>query len=275
MEELKPTLRQLLVEAPSAKVLFRRNILKEYLQIVLLDYIYSSPVYGKLVFYGGSCLAQCHGLPRLSEDLDFVDLHGNIDIDKLGVGLAEYFNKLTDMKVTVSKQKFRLMLKFPILKELGFAHEGDSDLLMLKVEVFRDDGLLSGCKVEAIPLFKMNRSIIIKAFDLPTLMATKIRAVLHRKWEKTDKSGKTLATVKGRDYFDLMWYFRKGISPNLTCIKEASDKNELKRLLLSAVDKADPSSIKLDLDALIADDRYVVDISANLCDILRGEIEKM
>ncbi len=121
----------------------------------------------------------------------------------------------------------------------------------------------------------MNRSIIIKAFDLPTLMATKIRAVLHRKWEKTDKSGKTLATVKGRDYFDLMWYFRKGISPNLTCIKEASDKNELKRLLLSAVDKADPSSIKLDLDALIADDRYVVDISANLCDILRGEIEKM
>ncbi|OHA42425.1 MAG: hypothetical protein A3H68_00440 [Candidatus Taylorbacteria bacterium RIFCSPLOWO2_02_FULL_46_40] len=275
MEELKPTLKRLLSEAPSSKLLFLRNILKEYLQIVILDYLYSHPAYSKLVFYGGSCLAQCHGLPRLSEDLDFVDTHGDIDIEKIGNDLSTYFNKQTDLKVTVSTQKFRVMLKFSILKELGLAKEGDSDLLILKIEVFRDDGTLRECKAEAVPIFKVNRSIIVKAFDLSTLMSTKIRAILHRKWEKTSKSGKTLAIVKGRDYFDLMWYLRKGVSPNMACIKEATNKDELKRLLLSMVDKFDPTSIKFDLEALIADDRYVTDISKNLRDILKSEIERM
>ncbi|MDO8668632.1 MAG: nucleotidyl transferase AbiEii/AbiGii toxin family protein [bacterium] len=275
MEELKPTLKRLLAEAPSAKVLFRRNILKEYLQIVVLDYLYSHPTYSKLVFYGGSCLAQCHGLPRLSEDLDFVDIHGEIDIKKISYDLAIYFNKQTDLKAVVSTQKFRVMLKFPILKELGLAREGDSDLLILKIEVFRDDGVLREGKVEAVPLFKVNRSIIVKAFDLSTLMSTKIRAVLHRKWEKTNKTGETLAIVKGRDYFDLMWYLRKGVLPNMAGIKEAANKDELRRRLLSAVDKADPASIKFDLEALIADDRYVAEISKNLRDILKSEIERM
>lgn len=275
MEELKPTLKRLLSEAPSKKALFRRNILKEYLQVVVLDYLYSHPIYGKLIFYGGSSLAQCYGLPRLSEDLDFVNVEKNFDVDKLGRDLGCYFNKRTDVKVTVSKQKFRLMLKFPILKELGLAGDEDSDLLMLKIEVFNDDGLLRHCKVEAVPLFKANRSIIARTFDLPTLMATKVRAVLHRKWKRTSKSGEVLATVKGRDYYDLMWYLRKGVSPNMSCIREVRDKDELKRLLLSAVDKADPASIKLDLDALIADDRYVADASANLRDILKAEISRM
>lgn len=275
MEELKPTFKRLLSEAPAAKLLFRRNILKEYLQIVILDYLYSHPAYSKLVFYGGSCLAQCHGLPRLSEDLDFVDIYGDIDINKISRDLNGYFNKQTDLKAVVSTQKFRVRLKFPLLKELGLAKEGDSDLLMLKIEVFRDDGALREGKTEAVPLFKVNRSIIVKAFDLSTLMSTKIRAILHRKWEKTSKSGETLAIVKGRDYFDLMWYFRKAVSPNMACLKEAANKDELKCLLLAAVDKADPASIKLDLEALIANDRYVIDISKSLPDILKSEIERM
>jgi hypothetical protein len=275
MEEIKPTLKRLISETPSSKVLFQRNILKEYLQIVVLDYIYSHPVYSKLLFYGGSSLAQCYGLPRLSEDLDFVNITGDFDIDKLGRDLALYFNKRTDMKATASTQKFRALLKFPILKELGLADDANSDMLMLKIEVFNDDGLLRDCKIEAVPLFKANRSIIVRTFDLPTLMATKVRAILHRKWKKTSKSGEVLATVKGRDYYDLMWYLRKGVSPNMSCIKEARDKDELKLLLLSAVEKADPASIKLDLEALIADDRYVADASANLRDILKSEINRM
>ena len=275
MEELKPILKRLISEAPRSKVLFTRNLLKEYLQIIILDYLYSHPVYGKLVFYGGSCLAQCYGLPRLSEDLDFVDIGGDIDIKMLSSDLATHFNTGTDLKVNCTTQKFRVMLKFPILKELGIAGGSDSDFLMVKIEVFRDDGLLRACPVEAVPIFKMNRSIIVRAFDLPTLMATKIRAVLHRKWEKTDKMGTILATVKGRDYFDLMWYLRKGVVPNMACIKEAADMSELKRLLLVAVEKADPASIRIDLEAFIADDQFVENISKNLRQILKTEIEKM
>lgn len=275
MEELKPTLKRLLADAPTSKVLFRRNILKEYLQIVVLDYLYAHSKYGGLVFYGGSCLAQCYNLPRLSEDLDFVDRGENIDKRELAHDLAAYFNERTDLPVIVSIQKFRVLLKFPILKDLGLATKGESDILLLKIEVFHDDSLLRNCPVEAVPIFKMNRSIIVKTFDLPTLMATKIRAVLHRKWEKTSMSGQKLAVVKGRDYFDLLWYLRKGVVPNMACIKEAPDKETLKRLLLNAVHKADPASIKFDLETLIADGRYVNDVSNNLRQILKTEIERM
>src|SRR3989344_8101098 len=275
MEELKSELKRILADTPTSKILFRRNILKEYLQVVVLDYIFSHPVYSQLVFYGGSCLAQCYGLPRLSEDLDFVDIGGTISTEELARDLARYFKERTDLTASVTTQKFRVLLKFPILKELGLSGAGDSDFLLLKIEVFRDDGLLRECPVQALPLFKMNRSIIVKAFDLPTLMATKIRAVLHRKWEKIDKDGKTIAVVKGRDYFDLMWYLSKGVRPNIACIKEAPDTATLKQLLLVAVQKADPKSIKLDLEALIADDRYVANVSTNLRQILKTEILKM
>src|SRR3989344_4400771 len=245
------------------------------MQIVVLDYIYSHRVYGKLVFYGGSCLAQCHGLPRLSEDLDFVDLTGSIDTNALANDLLRYFKDMTDVTVTSILQKFRITLKFPILHELGLAIASESDLLILKLEIFKDDGLLREGPIEKLPVFKMNRSLIINTFDLPTLMSTKVRAVLHRKWEKKDKEGKVLAVVKGRDYFDLMWYLRKGVRPNLACLKEVKDMSELKQLLLVSLNKVDLMSIKYDLEAFIADDRYVTDVSTNLVNILRSEISRL
>lgn len=275
MEEIKPELRRLLNDAPTEKALFRRNILKEYLQIVVLDFIYSHPIYNQLVFYGGSCLAQCYGLPRLSEDLDFVDLDGSVDIQLLAEDLTRFFNEKTDIKAVNAMQKFRVHLKFPILRELGLANASESDFLMLKVEVFRDDGRLRDCPREIVPLFKINRSILARTFDLPTLMTTKIRAVLLRRWQKIDKEGKVIASVKGRDYFDLMWYLRKGVTPNLACIKEIKTMKELKRDLLVAVEKADPGSIKVDLDAFIADDRYVNELSGNLREILAREIARL
>ena len=73
MEALKIYLGNLAEHSGAQNLLFRRNLLKEYLQVVVLDYLYSHPDYSELVFYGGSCLAHCFGLKRLSEDLDFVD----------------------------------------------------------------------------------------------------------------------------------------------------------------------------------------------------------
>ena len=66
MEEIKTVLKNLIDAAPSKNKIFKRNILKEYLQILVLDYIYSNKDYSRLIFYGGSCLAHCHNLPRLS-----------------------------------------------------------------------------------------------------------------------------------------------------------------------------------------------------------------
>ncbi len=275
MEEVKPILKRIISEVPASRVLFCRNLLKEYLQIVLLDVIYAHPVYGKLVFYGGSCLAHCYSLPRLSEDLDFVDVAGDIDLKRFSDALLDFINEETDRKATSQVQEFRVYLKFPILRELGISAKSESNLLLLKIEVFRDDGRLQKCPIEIVPLFKTNKSLLVRTFDLPTLMAIKIRAVLERRWERTDKAGNVVATVKGRDYFDLLWYLRKGIVPNLTCLIGVKTMGELKQKLAIAVAKADPASIRIDLDAFIEGEQYVNDVSTNMRDILKREIARL
>jgi hypothetical protein len=275
MEEIKPFLKNLLAESRSQDKIFKRNILKEYLQILVLDFIYSHKDYSQLIFYGGSCLAHCYGLPRLSEDLDFVDLKKQVDTVKLAEDLEAYFKKNTDIAPKAVCREFRVHLKFPLLKDLGLAEIGDSDLLFLKVEVFKGFDFCGNFKTEIIPLFKFNRSALVKTFDLPTLMSTKIRAVLLRRWERTDKQGKITAKVKGRDYFDLMWYLEKNIKPNISCIAEVKSEKELKEKLLIAIDKADASSIRLDLEPLIADRNFVEKLSKNLKDILRRGISKI
>ena len=50
---------------------FHKHMLKEYLQLMILDYISSSPYAGNLCFIGGTNLRLVHGIDRFSEDLDF------------------------------------------------------------------------------------------------------------------------------------------------------------------------------------------------------------
>ena len=147
MNILKPFLKELIAGSASSD-LFKRNLLKEYLQIVVLDYIYSSPKYSRLVFYGGSCLAHCFGLPRLSEDLDFVDVKKEINIVQLADDLDIYFKKNTDLAPKILVQKFRVYLKFPVLHELDLAKSGESDLLFLKVEIFSEFDFCKKFKTE-------------------------------------------------------------------------------------------------------------------------------
>lgn len=275
MNSVKEILAQLLAQTPSESLIFKRNILKEYFQVVILDFIYSHRDYGRMFFYGGSCLSHCYGLPRLSEDLDFVDAAGKIKISELARDLEMYLNKDSGFKVKTSIQKFRIYLKFPILKQLGLAGSAESDLLFLKVEVFNDFHFCRSYQTQIIPLFKFNRSVLIRTFDLPTLMATKIRAVLWRKWEKTDKQGNILAKVKGRDYYDLMWYLQKNIRPNLKCVETVINIQDLKEKLLTATKRADGKSIREDLLPLIADRDFVSNLSRNIKSILTGEISKL
>lgn len=272
MEETKIFLKDIIDKSGSKDGLYKRNLLREYLQLLVLDFIYSHPKYSSLVFYGGSCLCHCFGLPRLSEDLDFVDLKREIDLHQLFQDLIDWFKKNTDLEVTASVQKFRIYLKFPVLRELGLTKVGESDLLFLKIEIFKKFDFCHKFKIEIIPLFKFNRSLLIKTFDLSTLMATKLNAILFRKWIKTDKKGRVLIKVKGRDYFDFFWYLQKKTKPNLKCVIGVKDEKELKEKLLKTIEKVDSRSIYLDLEALIENKNFVLNFSKNLSQILKREI---
>lgn len=50
---------------------FQKHILKEYVQLMVLDYLATSPYISKLAFIGGTNLRLIKGIDRFSEDLDF------------------------------------------------------------------------------------------------------------------------------------------------------------------------------------------------------------
>ena len=50
---------------------FDKHILKEYLQLMILDYLSSTPNIQKMAFIGGTNLRLVKGIDRFSEDLDF------------------------------------------------------------------------------------------------------------------------------------------------------------------------------------------------------------
>jgi predicted nucleotidyltransferase component of viral defense system len=49
----------------------QKYMLKEYLQLAILDFLSSTPFTGKVVFIGGTNLRFVKGIDRFSEDLDF------------------------------------------------------------------------------------------------------------------------------------------------------------------------------------------------------------
>jgi predicted nucleotidyltransferase component of viral defense system len=275
MVKIIQELRKIIDENPNVLDLYKRNLLKEYLQFFILDYVYSNKDYSQLIFYGGSALAQCYELPRLSEDLDFVDVEKRISLNDLAKDLTKYIEKELQLPVKVKIQKFRIYLKFPILKQLGFADESQSDLLNLKIEVFKGFKFCRKYGTEVKPIFRHNKSVLVRVFDLPTLMSTKIRAILYRKWEKVDKQGETLISVKGRDYFDLMWYLQKGVKPNLACIEKVDDMEALKKKMLRIIEKIDSRSIILDLESFVSDRNFVENLGNNIKEILKTEVKKM
>jgi len=50
---------------------FQKHMLKEYLQLLILDFLSATPYIEKIVFIGGTNLRLVKGIDRFSEDLDF------------------------------------------------------------------------------------------------------------------------------------------------------------------------------------------------------------
>ncbi len=188
----------------------KRILLKEALQSYTLDFLYNHPVYRALNFYGGTCLHVVYGLNRLSEDLD-LDNAGASDISQLPDDLTAFFHKtLGYAEATVRTQKgangiVRITLKFPVLSTLGLA-TAPNESLHLKVEISHHK---QTAIIQKTPIFYYGRSIVPAHFSLETMMAGKIIACLERNVQR----GRTGATLKGRDYYDLLWFMQKQVKP--------------------------------------------------------------
>jgi predicted nucleotidyltransferase component of viral defense system len=188
----------------------KRIFLKEVLQAYVLDYLYNHPSYRHLNFYGGTCLHVVYGLNRLSEDLDF-DNQSHLDLTDLAENLAQYFQKSFGYADASAKTQrgeggiLRVTVRFPVLNALGLSPHA-SEALHLKVEVSQHEQVAI---IQHTPVLVYGRSLVAAHFSLETMMAGKMLACLERNFER----GRGGVQIKGRDFYDLLWFMQQRIQP--------------------------------------------------------------
>lgn len=248
------------------------NFLKEYLQYPVLDFLYKNDVYRNFIFTGGSCLRICHDLPRLSEDLDF-DLGEEelekLDWDKLEEDITQHFKNKYLLDIQTKKQEGkRIYLKFPILNRLNLSYGGGSDFLYVKIEPGEKQFPRTDPEVQSVSNFGYN--FIVKTYPLSIMMTAKIKALLTREWFQGDKNE---IDIKGRDFFDLFWFFQNNIEPDYEILKESLNiktEQELKTALAEKIQKNVTSNkLKYDLKNFLPDQTFADDFCDNYQEIMK------
>lgn len=240
-----------------------KNLLKEYLQLYVLDFIYNSHHGKRLIFTGGSCLRFCFGLNRISEDLD-LDSICDFEKKELASEFEGYFAQrwgYKDLEISISGRGEKIYLKFPILTKLGLAKYPESNKLYVKVEIEKNPSDYFDTTIT--PINRDNFSFLLRHYDLATMMAGKIACILTRTFAK-GKGDKI--TFKGRDYYDLLWYLQRGILPNMQRIKTLcgiSAKEELLERLKEKIASINLAHLKEDIINLFENPQFVEDLVRN------------
>jgi predicted nucleotidyltransferase component of viral defense system len=195
----------------------RRNVLREYVQALILRSLHESEAFLSLSCVGGTALRFLFGLPRFSEDLDFsVENRECYEparwIDKVNRDMSlAGFDIDTQLKArkTVNVAWVRLA---GILKEAGLSGIAEHKL-SIKLEM--DTCPPAGAVLEKKPVTR-HVGFSLRYHDLPSLMAGKVHALVTRRYPK------------GRDWFDLLWYraMVPPVSPNMTLLQNALDQTE-------------------------------------------------
>jgi predicted nucleotidyltransferase component of viral defense system len=195
------------------------NTMREYIQAFVLRILFKNNFFENAAFLGGTCLRFIHHLKRFSEDLDFSlqDKSRGFDFDKI---IRSLENELRDAGylITIKTKKttiYSAMLKFSqVLFEAGMSGRKEENF---SIKIDLDTNPPAGARTENHVINKHFMSGI-RSYDLATLFAGKINAMLTRNY------------VKGRDYYDLFWYraTHKDLEPNIEFLKNALRQFEWK-----------------------------------------------
>lgn len=245
--------------------------LREILQEIALVGLWRAKFFEKAAFYGGTALRILYGLDRFSEDLDFSLLTPRDDFS-----LAPYNQAIQEelnafgFEVTVSTKKKNIktqiesaFIKANTIQELinigyqEFTISGIAKDTTVKIKLEVDTHPPMGFRIEAKSLNEPI-PISISTYTLPDLFAGKMHALLCRMWGER---------VKGRDWYDFVWFVRKRVALNLDHLRERMvqsghfPKNEelSKKMFLT---KLEDKIETLDVERALVDIRpFVSDVS--------------
>jgi len=196
---------------------YRRN-LKDLIQKLCLLGLWRGSFFEHAAFYGGTALSMLYGLDRFSEDLDFSLLKEKPEfslrpyLDYVGRELEAWGIQAT-MDISAKKDSCieSAFIKTNTLKTLINLQVPFSDIKSLH----RDEICSVKFEIDPHPPCEFDSEISyileplpfgVRVMSISDLFAGKMHAVLARNWK---------TRVKGRDWYDLIWFVSRGISLNL------------------------------------------------------------
>lgn len=247
----------------------KKNAMKEIMQEIVLCGLSRAGFFKNAAFYCGTALRMFYGLPRFSEDLKF-----SLCAPDAAFDLAAYFPALIrevqsfGLNVTISeKEKTRdsnirsaflkgntkeyLLLFYP--NETLAESVPGNETVKIKFEI--------DVNPPAFATFEHKYRLLpspyeVNLYDVPSLFAGKLHAVLCRAWK---------SRVKGRDLYDYVFYLSHRAELNLPHLRErliesgfiASDAScdlaDIKQMLCSRFDTIDYAEAREDVLPFISD----------------------
>ena len=244
-----------------------KAIIRELLQQIVLIGLSRSGFFNYASFYGGTALRIFYGLNRYSEDLDFTlnkeDLNFSIEpfVNKI-IEVAHSYGfdieiqtKIKNIKTPIENafaklNTYQTFINLKINDRLvNLLHK--DELIKVKFEIDCNPSL--GFNVENKYL-SMLEFANVAVLDKESLFARKLHALLCRSYKNN---------VKGRDYYDFLFFIQRKIKPNLTYLRnkliESHKINEndefnidiLKNMLKKRFDEVDFDLVKNDAEHFV------------------------
>jgi len=244
-----------------------RTVLREILQSIVLIGLSRADFFKKASFYGGTALRIFYGLNRYSEDLDFT-LNEKNDSFSLEPYIESIKNVASSYGIELDINIKKKAIKTPV--ESAFAKLNTyQTFINLKINdeiaslLHKDENIKVKFEVDLNPAIGFNvesKRIDMPEFaniivlDEPSLFAGKLHAIICRNYK---------STVKGRDYYDFLFYIRKRVKPNLNYLKnkliesgkikenDKFDLDTLKAMLKDRFEAVDFNQVKTDAERFV------------------------
>ncbi len=210
----------------------QKHMLKEYVELLALEWIARSPYAAKLVFIGGTNLRLIQGIDRFSEDLDFDckglsesefchmtdELVKYLQLQGLNAELRNKENALFDLQLTGHREERFLMKIEAQEQEVDYARE---------MAIVQRNGF----------------SFPVPVPSLSVLLSMKLCALLTRQ--------------KGRDFYDAMFLMQR-TEPDYTFLQQKkgiANREQLEDALREVMEKTDMKMKQRDFEHLLFDSR--------------------
>lgn len=261
---------QMLMKYSPKTVEDKKNAIKEVIQEIVLCGLSRSSFFNDAAFYGGTALRIFYDLDRFSEDLDFTLLVGNTDfnfnkyisfvqneVESLGLKFKiEEKVKLNNTNIKSAFLKGNTKQQFLIFypgefQDASILHADERIKVKFDIDTNPPKFASTEIKYRLLPY-----PYQVRVYDLPTLFAGKIDAVLSRNWKNR---------IKGRDFYDYIYFLSMNVPVNLKHLKSRLvqsnyiegdydlTKDSLIRMLKVRFEEIDFNQAKNDVTPFISD----------------------